>query len=236
MNFEHLAGKRALGNASAKDYTDWAESALYSDTDSESIAILAGFGLEREPDSIEVQTYFDKSINELGLKLPTDAEAIKNYAIHLCQQVVAYKIAPQEGVNLLDSFYTATDYEPIYSIWTELNEDIWMIKDNNECYFNTGLNKDNIEPYIVSVAEQFINLMQMELPKDFFSLNACTKCNYIGNSEIETIDKPWMPDLLYRLLYRRGQTCQVICSKCKAPFPLSMGDFRGRVMYIESKC
>jgi len=51
MKFELLAGKRALGSAYSKDYTEWAESLLYEDIESENVAILASIGYERDPDS-----------------------------------------------------------------------------------------------------------------------------------------------------------------------------------------
>ena len=66
MKFEHLVGKRALGSAHARDYTTWAESLLYEGVDAENVAILASIGLERDPDSEEVELYFPESVTSLA--------------------------------------------------------------------------------------------------------------------------------------------------------------------------
>ncbi|OUR89226.1 hypothetical protein A9Q81_22180, partial [Gammaproteobacteria bacterium 42_54_T18] len=106
----------------------------------------------------------------------------------------------------------------------------------NHCIFNTGLDNSNIDEFITLVADQFITLLDSSLPDDFFGLCSCPKCGYIGSSVIETIDKPWMPDKVYRAIYNKAQTCRATCSKCNQPYPLAMADYKGRVMYFESKC
>lgn len=236
MKFELLAGKRALGSAYSKDYTEWAESLLYDDVESENVAILAGMGYERDPDSEEVETYFQKSLIDLGLTLPDEKEGLKIYAKALCEQIVAGDLEPEEGVSILETFYSQSDYEAIYSIWSELSEDLWMVNNRDGCIFNTGLSAENKRDYIKGVAAQFIELLQIELPDRFFYLCACPECGYIGENELEVIDKPWMPDKLFRFIYKRGQTQRAICASCKKPFPINMSDYEGRKQYLSTKC
>lgn len=236
MKYENLAGKRALGRACSKDYTNWAESLLYENIESENVAILASMGYERDPDSEEVETYFLKSLKDLSLTLPNEKEGLMRYAKYLCEQIVSGDLEPEEGIGILDSFYLKSDYEAIYSIWYELTEDIWMVSNRDRCIFNTGLTAENKKEYIKGVATQFIELLEKNLPDRFFSLCACPKCGYIGESELEVIDKPWMPGQLYRFIYKRGQTKVAICANCKRRFPNRMSDYEGRKQYLIKKC
>jgi hypothetical protein len=236
MKFELLVGKRALGSAYSKDYTEWAEYLLYGDIDSENVAILASLGYERDPDSEEIETYFQKALIDLGLVFLSEKDALKVYAKALCGQVISGELAPEVGVSTLETFYSASDYEAIYSIWDELSEDLCMVNDRDGCIFNTGLTIDNKCDYIIDVAAQFIVLLETELPDRFFYLSACPECGYIGDSELEAIDKPWMPEKLFRLIYKRGQTKRAICASCKRPFPNNMSDYEGRKQYFRKKC
>ena len=236
MKFELLAGKRALGSAYTKDYTEWAESLLYEDIESENVAILASMGYERDPDSEEVETYFLKSLKDLALTLPNEKEGLKIYAKALCEQIVSGDSEPEEGVGILESSYSKSDYEAIYSIWDELSEDLWMVNDRDGCIFNTGLSAENKNEYIKGVAAQFIELLETNLPDRFFYLCACPECGYIGENELEVIDKPWMLSKLYRFIYERGQTQRAICANCKRPFPNNMSDYEGRKQYLSKKC
>ncbi|MFL1455848.1 hypothetical protein ACJO5Y_15545 [Marinobacter sp. GN3S48] len=236
MKFELLVGKRALGSAHARDYTTWAESLLYEDIESENVAILASIGLERDPDSEEVELYFQRSLTDLDLLLPPDEDALQVYAADLCEQIVSGDLDPEIGADTLAGFYSRSDYEAIYSIWDDLSEDLWMVSNQDGCIFNTGLTKENASGYIKNVASQFIFLLQANLPEDFLHLSACPECGYIGKHELEVIDMPWMPEQLFRLIYKRGQTQRVICPRCKRPFPNNMSDYEGRKQYLGSRC
>ncbi|VAW45283.1 hypothetical protein MNBD_GAMMA03-361 [hydrothermal vent metagenome] len=235
MKFELLTGKRALGCAYSKDYTEWAESLLYENVESENVAILASMGYERDPDSEEIEAYFQKSLKDLGLTLPDEKEGLKIYAKALCEQIVSGDLESEKGVSILEAFYSKSDYEAIYSIWDELSEDLWMVSDHEGSIFNTGLSYENKNEYIKAVAAQFIELIEMNLPDRFFCLCACPECGYIGENELEVIDKPWMPDKIYRLIYKRGQMQRAICANCKRPFPNNMSDYEGRKQYISVK-
>lgn len=154
--FTCLAGKIALGTASAKDYTDWAEDMLGKGTESENVAILAGLGLDKEPDSEEVEYYFYKSLKDLKLELPVQENSISTYAGYICTEMIAGNIAPMAGLSMLDELYSESDYEPIYSLWDELSEDVWMVSNGEDSIFNPGLTQENVEQYIVNAAAQFL--------------------------------------------------------------------------------
>ena len=168
MTFEKLTHKIATGLVHAKDYTDWAESLLSDGEQSENVAILAGLGLDKYPDSYDVAFYFERSINDLGLFIKDIDELRMDCAEALCKEFLRNEISSAELVNQLDSFFTESDYEPIFSIWSELNEDIWMLSDCEHSIFNSELTTVKREEYIKQIATQFIHLLHLKLPNSFF--------------------------------------------------------------------
>ncbi|NRA15896.1 MAG: hypothetical protein HRU04_10390 [Oceanospirillaceae bacterium] len=235
MKLELLVGKRASGIAKPKDYTDWAESLLYEDLDSENIGILASMGFERDSDSEEIEAYFQKILTDLNLVLPTEKAALRSYAKVICEQIISGDLDPDDGVSILESFYPMSDYEAIYGIWEDLSGDLCLVNDSMGCIFNSGLALENKEEYVKGVAVQFLVLLETILPDRFFHFSACSDCGHIGESEFEVMDKPWMPDKLYRFIYKQGQTQRVICSNCRKPFPHHMNDYVGRKKYLDKK-
>jgi len=235
MNFTNLAGKIALGTAYSEDYTNWAMDLLEEGSDSENIAVLASLGFEKNPDSVEIKEYFYRSLKDLGLELPTEENSILSYAKYICSEVVSGNIAPRDALPILERLYSKSDYERIYSIWDGLSEDVWMVANRDGCYFNTDLTSENIEEYIAQVARQFIELTEIELPEHFFQLTVCKKCGHIGESAFTRFDKPWLPEILYRVIYRRGPAMKPVCSICGEDFPLGMVGYVGREKYLKSK-
>ncbi len=236
MNFVCLAGKRALGQAHTKDYTDWAEGLLGENVESVNVAILAGMGLEKSPDYWDVEFYFRAALDDLGLVLLSERDAVLAYAAHICEQVVSGDIPPKEGLQTLGRFYAETNYQAIYSIWDFLNEDMWHINEGDGAIFNKGLNKLNQDEYIKNVAAQFIELTRVSRPENFFRLCVCFSCGYIGESALERIDKSWLPEKIYRLIYRRRTVQREICAKCGTPFPRNMYDYEARKQYLRAYC
>jgi hypothetical protein len=121
---------------------------------------------------------------------------------------------------------------PSISLWDELNDDIWSIKERETCYFNTGLTKDNIDEYVRNVAAQFIVLTKLDLPGNFFTLCVCQKCEYIGEYSLEKVNFPWLPKWLNKIIYKNKPTHRAVCSMCGEPFPINMGDYVARKQYL----
>lgn len=235
MQFEELIGKRALGMAVSSDYTSGAEGLLSDNIESENCAILASFSLERDPDSEEIESYFQYCVKDLGLDLPPDNVTIANYAKSICRQVVDDVFPPREGLAILETLYAESKYnELLYSIWDELAEDIALIEDDWGALYNSSITKENIGKYIVDVAKQYLILCEIELPENFFYLHACKHCGHIGESGTERLDKPWMPVKIFRLLHRRGPSSRAICGQCKHPYPRRMDDYEAREQYLKT--
>ncbi len=240
MEFNALVVKRVLGTVQPQDFSNWAENLLLQGCDSKNVAILAILGLERFPDSYEVEHYFEKCIDELGLVLPEDrvviAEYAPEYANELASNISSGLLKPREGLELLKNFGMATDYDKaLYRIWDELAEDVYTLENCDYYLWNTGLLKDNIDEFIIQVAKQFIQLGKTELPDDFFELCACDDCGYIGKAHLKRMDLPWLPEKLFRLIYRKRPAFKWICAHCTQSHLKNMFDYEGRKQYLESQ-
>ncbi|MBU2987140.1 hypothetical protein KO528_17370 [Saccharophagus degradans] len=236
MNFEELVSKRAIGQDEPKDYCAWAEALLYTDVESENIPILASMGYERDPEKEDIEKYFQKSLKDLKLEIPSNENGIKLYATLTIEKLLDGKITPFECVAKMEKLFSLTDYDPKYGIWDYLSEDISMLEYDGVCYFNTGLDKSNMANYIRKVAKQFLEILPMELPEYFFKLCACKTCGYIGESNTERAEKIWIPERIFRLIYGRYPASKAVCAKCGAQYPSNMVDYSARSIYLESKC
>ncbi|WDE96332.1 hypothetical protein PQO03_11490 [Lentisphaera profundi] len=235
MTFEKLTQNIATGLVHSKDYTDWAESLLSDGEQSENIAILASLGLDKHPDNYDVKFYFERSINDLGLFIKDTDELRIDCAESLCNELLRNEISSATLINQLDRFFTESDYEPIFSIWSELSEDIWLLDDCGHSIFNSELTTDNKEEYIKKIAEQFIQLIHIDLPKSFFRQSICKSCCHLGETTSVRADKKWLSDKIYQLFYRQPAYYKSICTQCQSSETLSMSDFNGRKLYLKNK-
>lgn len=235
MDLTELAGRRALGNATRDDHVRWAEGLLGDGVDSDEVAVLASLGLAENPDSQEIESWFQKALDDLGLELPPHDQALLSYSRRICQNIVDADITPEDGLMLLEPFYRATRYaQTVFMIWAELVEDVSLLCEGERPVFNSGLNTANMAPFIHDVAAQYLRLSDLELPETFFDLHACSECGFIGECDWQTLEQPWLPALLFRLIRRRSQSLRAICRACHAPFPKNMSDYAARQQYLAS--
>lgn len=237
MGFKFLASKIIACAAEPKDYTDWAECMLVRGENSTNIAILAGLGLDLTPDMEEVRLYFSRCLKDLDLRLPSREKGFLDFSSHISEEIISEKIAPIEGLMILNKLYTESDYAPIYSIWGDLDQDIHFVEEGCDSIFNSGLTKDNIDQCIVKVASQFIELSKISLPDDFFHLSICPKCEFLGASINVKINVPWMPTFLSQLIFKnhRFKQTMAVCTKCKSQNPLQMTDYYGRQEFLKAR-
>ncbi len=231
---EILEGKIALEVATPKDYIDWAEDLLLQGIENEYLLMLVSYGVEKNPDSYEIKEYFEKSLKALNIPLSSPAAALKNYAKQIALQIAHNKISTLDGLDLLEPFYFKSDYEPIYSIWSQLEEDLVSLKCNDDYFYNSGLSNDNVEQYIKNIALQFSQLLECQLPDNFFQLCVCQKCGHIDIAGSQIIEKTWLPDKLFQFIFKRPLQEQAVCNKCGAPFPGNMTDYTYRQIYLDS--
>ncbi|WP_026472087.1 hypothetical protein [Alkanindiges illinoisensis] len=236
MNIEMLTAKIAFGSVQLRNYSDWAESLLDQGNESENIMILASFGLDKNIDKYEIETYFEKCLSELKLKLPTREKALKIYAKQLCIELLQENILVKKAIDDLSRLWSLTDYEePLFRIWDELSEDIYFIENEEHgAFWNSGLTKENQSTYIKEFAEQFLQLLELKLPENFWQLSYCESCKYIGKLTIETKIE-WLPVTKFKFF--KFSTEHLVnyaaCAKCLTPYPLTMTDFTGRKKYLK---
>lgn len=234
MEINELFGKYALGTIRPEDYIAWAEQLLTTGIESPSLPVLAGMDLNRPVDSIEVYECFRKVTTELGIDWPDESAALQRYSEILCQKILEEKIEPGHGLSSLAKLYAANDYSGgLYATWDCLEEDISLLYTEHGAIFNTGLTEENRDDYIRKVARQYLQLIQLQLPENFFERVFCQNCKSIQPTRTVRIDKPWMPERLYRLIYHKGPTWELRCIDCGSRNLQSMNDFAGRANYLE---
>ena len=151
---------------------------------------------------------------------------------YFCHQILAEEVEPEKGLNLLESLYFPSDYEPIISIWDELSEDVWMVNNHEGAIFNSGLTAENVPYYIKKVARQFLTLIEIDLPKNFFRMSLCLTCGFLGESKSKRVGIAWLPVKLYRLFFQRYPAYRSFCSECGESLLAQMWDYEGREKYL----
>ena len=144
----NLLAERYLGSVTYEDYIDWAVKCLESDIDSKNIRILAS--LQKLSDSYEVENYFNRSLNDLGWKVPDERECLMAYARGFAEQIVSGAISPVEGCDRIYRIVLALQYPREMSCWIFLDE---RLDPEGFSY----LHGPELDQAIVSAANRFIN-------------------------------------------------------------------------------
>ena len=156
---------------------------LTGGVESEHLILLAGLDLE-PVDKPEVLACFEKACEELGLKWPDEKQALWDYALLVCKNIIHQTISPLDGLAELSGLWSLSDYEDErFCLWDELAEDISLLDGDYGPIFNIGLHAGNIDDYIRRQAAQFICLAEMELPTGFSRCCYCRSCGAFGRPE-----------------------------------------------------
>jgi hypothetical protein len=179
-----LLAKKLFFGFDSQKYVDWAIDLLYADFESESLIILAGLnGYDTE----EKEEYFWKSIEELQIDIKkSDYELIENYALFTARQVVENKLKVLDGLHIMLDIVRATDYDAKYRQFSDIDEDIDYLNEFDHTVFNSGLRKDNIEEYVKSEFELFIEIESLDLDDSIINKSICNKCGLIEKPKLKT--------------------------------------------------
>jgi hypothetical protein len=90
-----LLAKRIIGIARTGEYIDWALSELEAGVDTKNLRILAG--LSEPAFWSEVEFYFQRALDDLGLKLPDEDAYLEQYVQEVLRGVVSGEIEPSDG-------------------------------------------------------------------------------------------------------------------------------------------
>ena len=166
MNFFESISNFILENLTTKDLPKIAMIALNENIESESIYILAG--MNEKDNSFEIKQYFEKSLSELNIKLPSKIEASKILTRYYLKQIVENPEKAYELMIKLDNdVYKQIDWkennkkfvgeelnvEKLYTWYREIQD--W--NDNSMILYYNTLSRENqrkkFEEHLVEEAE-----------------------------------------------------------------------------------
>jgi hypothetical protein len=143
------------GTVSTEDYVNWSHSLIERNVTSPSLNILSSFTFN---DNIfEVEVYFNRTINELGIKKPTFEVCARAY-IGLLANKIKQVNDHKEIFNLADMIFQIVamelDYPNELYIWYEFSE---MIDRLDYDYAGRDFNEDDVISRIKKEADTFLN-------------------------------------------------------------------------------
>ncbi|HSG31547.1 MAG TPA: hypothetical protein VLB82_08385 [Thermodesulfobacteriota bacterium] len=136
------------------DCISWAEEALHNGFDSPSLRILAG--LDKPLNSFEVNEYTTRALHELNIKIPSESEAVDEYASELVLLIIDHPERMRDVLKLLSDLAISTEFQDNIFDYYLLNgayEDL-DIKDVQ--YYWEGANKKNIEQIVLDRCKSWI--------------------------------------------------------------------------------
>jgi len=151
---------------------------------------------------------------------------VKEDSVKVCSSILHSQIAVKEGVKKLAK--NDDSIESLYHIWSLIYADITLFDEEGVSY-HTDIDLNNIDYYVRLVAEQFIQLLEVELPVNFSSLIWCDSCDYIGESKLaRRADEP-------RPILSDFYDIDV-CSNCKSKeFLRLISSFEARQYFLETR-
>ncbi|MCP5099750.1 MAG: hypothetical protein GY943_29705 [Chloroflexi bacterium] len=229
MNITEIFGLYHLGMDTPEDYILWAEDHLLAGSDSSNMAILASMDFEKPIDTHEVLNYFRLCLDELNIEWPDDVSISKQYSKILCQKIISKKIEPFNGMNTLANFFPASGYSAGLSrIWYDLKEDFLLLENGSDPRVNLRLSFNNSDLFIIKVADQYLTLLDITLPNNFFQFAYCLDCHHIGKTIESEMDKSILP----KIFSRKGPVFQMVCANCSSTNVSFMSDYEARQIYL----
>ncbi len=236
MDIQALLGARALGEDKTENYIHWAEQQLLRGDDSDNIAILAGLGLDKLIDREEVLFYFQRCLNDKGIELGSRQEQINTFIKYLCQQIIDdAENVYQYSHTLAQIHFSHTIDGDLLPIWGELNDDLCMLDSDDPYFWNPELTRENQREFIGQVAQQFLRLMERDIPHDFLSYYWCQSCQQLTRPE--WVNKPAgsFKELMATLTGKRQPVKEPICLRCHSKTVTSIRLWQGRELWLNKQ-
>lgn len=157
--YEILALK-VLNRDIDKTWTDWATEMLRQGYDTENLIILAG---ESSPyNQFELQRLTNKVLDELDLKYSDKDRALKNYALHLIDEVFQNNLDAYSVLKILKDICIETNYD----YFNEFYELFWAKDDLLESehqFYLENVNRNNIDSVIMDYFKKWTTEYQAEI-------------------------------------------------------------------------
>ncbi|NJO89690.1 MAG: hypothetical protein HC831_12645 [Chloroflexia bacterium] len=215
-----LLAQRLFSHFDSKKLVDWAVMMMECGYDSYSLIILAGL----DKDSTEVrEKYFRETIDELKLDVnKSDFDLIDYYANYIAESVVNKKIDPKDGLSIMQEIVRTTDYSSKYIQFYELDEDLDNLKYDNRTIFNSGLTLDNIDKFIITEFQLFLDVEKLKIER-VSELTYCNTCCSIDRPKIKK----------KRTIIGRVEYKYWVCGNCGSKDILHFSDQKGREIIIK---
>ncbi|MFC6267829.1 hypothetical protein [Frigoriflavimonas asaccharolytica] len=218
-----ILAQRVLSHFDSKKLIDWAIMLMGKGFDSESLIILAGLNSDTTE---EREQYFWQTIDELGLDINrTDFELIENYAIYVAESVVNKKIAPKDGLTIMQDIVRSTDYSKRYVQFYEIDEDLDYLKYDNHTIFNSGLTLKNADKYITREFELFLETEKYKIDDKTRELAYCKSCDKIEKPKLKNI-RNWFGKVKYQTW---------VCGLCESKSILHFSSQKGKEIILKRK-
>jgi len=218
-----LLAQRVLSHFDSKKLIDWAIMLMGKGFDSESLIILAGLDSDTTE---EREQYFWQTIDELGFDINrTDFELIENYAVYVAESVVNKKIAPMDGLTIMQDIVRSTDYSKKYVKFYEIDEDLDYLKYDNHTIFNSGLTLKNADSFIIREFELFLETEKHNIHEKTRELAYCKHCDKIEKPKLKNI-KNWIGKVKYQTW---------VCGLCESKDILHFSSQKGKEIILKRK-
>lgn len=200
----YLLVENLYSQMNPQKFIEWAVNLLLNGFESENLLILAG--LDNYPKE-EIEEYFWKSVDDLGLKLKKlDFELLENFALYIANGVVTNKITPAIGLKIMNNIVRASEYSSKYIQFYNLNEDIDYLNYDNKTLFNSFDKNDNLDEIIIEEFRLFLKAEKMNLSDEYRNFVFCNSCQTISKPILKP-KKNWLNKTKYNYW---------VCAKCKS--------------------
>lgn len=211
-----ILAQRVLSHFDSKKLIDWAILLMGKGFDSESLIILAGLDSDTTE---EREQYFWLTIDELGFDINrTDFELIENYAVYVAESVVNEKIAPMDGLTIMQDIVRSTDYSKKYVQFYEIDEDLDYLKYDNHTIFNSGLTLKNADSFIIREFELFLETEKYKIDDKTRELAYCNHCDKIDKPKLKSV-RNWIGKVKYQTW---------VCGLCESKDILHFSSQKGK--------
>ncbi|MEK7723659.1 MAG: hypothetical protein AAB336_04870 [Acidobacteriota bacterium] len=150
-----LIAKIHLNKTNIRDFSDWAVSCLEQDLDTKNIRIVAA--MYDATSLSEIDTYFRRSLNELGWEFPQEKECLERYAKSVAQQIVDKTISPAGGCEVFYEIHCSL-------IYLNEEEQFNYFRDLYWCY--KYLPVEEIDLKVIQEAERYLSGKKFIFPKN----------------------------------------------------------------------
>jgi len=127
-------------------FVDWAVQELVRGKDSPNLRILAGLSGD---DRSEVMLYLERALQELKVKWPEHRSCLLQYCRRVARRIVAGKITPGEGYNLIYEVILELEYPRELRGWLEIEMDFYRFEGADD-------ETKQVELIIVEEAKRFV--------------------------------------------------------------------------------